>query len=115
VNDVVISGNRLIGHPLTIDAKPPDGTRRSNWVVADNVSNTSVHNRPMRFFDIDGLVVRGNRQLVTGGQPAVVLNGVCGAHVSRNQFGSGGVRQDTEECAAQFEAPVAPALRGRPA
>src|SRR6185503_413034 len=49
VNDVVISGNRLIGHPLTIDVKPPDGARRSNWVVANNLSNTSVHNRPMRF------------------------------------------------------------------
>jgi hypothetical protein len=113
VNDVVISGNRLIGHPLTIDVKPPDGARRSNWVVASNLSNTSVHNRPMRFFDIDGLVVRGNRQLVTGGQPGVVLNGVCGAHVSGNQFGSGGVRRDTEECDAQFEAPAVPALRGR--
>ena len=43
--------------------------RRSNWIITDNVSDTTVHNRPMRFFGIDGLVVSGNTQRVSGEQP----------------------------------------------
>jgi hypothetical protein len=113
VDDIVISGNRLFGHSLTIDAIPPESTRRSNWVVVDNVSDASVHSRPMRFFGIDGLLVRGNRQVVTGGDPGVVLNGVCGARVSANQLGSGGVREDTAQCNAELVVPVAPAIPGR--
>ena len=93
VNNVVISGNRLLGHPLTIDVLPPGKKRRSNWVVTNNVSNTIVRSRPMRFAGIDGLVVSGNTQRVTGRQPGVVIAGDCGAHVSGNQFGSGVVSQ----------------------
>ena len=119
VDDIVISGNRLVGHALNIDAIPPEGTRRSNWVVVNNVSDTSAHLRPMRFFGIDGLLVRGNRQIVTGDQPGVVLNGVCGARVSANQFGpanqleSGGVREDTPHCDAPLVVPATPAIPGR--
>ena len=100
VDNVVISGNRLLGHALTIDAMPPGKQRRSNWVVTNNVSNTTVHSRPMRFAGIDGLVVSGNTQRVTGRQPGVVIAGDCGAHVSGNQFGSGVVQQHGARCAA---------------
>jgi hypothetical protein len=113
VNDVVISGNRLVGHSLTIDSMGPANARRSNWVVVNNISDVSVHSRPMRFFGIDGLVVRGNKQLVTGNQPGVVLNNVCGADVSGNDFGSGGIRQPTAVCSAPLAIPAIPAIPGR--
>jgi hypothetical protein len=113
VNDVVISGNRLTGHPLTIDAMAPDGTRRSNWVVSDNVSDAPVHTRPMRFFGIDGLVVRGNTQPVTGREPGVVLTDVCGDKVSGNDFGSGIVRRTTASCSAALTVPKPSAIPGR--
>jgi hypothetical protein len=113
VDNVVISGNRLLGHPLTIDVLPPGTQRRSNWVVTDNVSNTVVRSRPMRFAGIDGLVVSGNTQRVTGRQPGVVVNGDCGTRVSNNQFGTGNVVQHGTRCAAALTVPKAPRLLGR--
>ena len=113
VNSVVISGNKLLGHPLTIDVEPPGSQRRSNWVVVNNTSDTSVRSRPMRFFSVDGLIVRGNRQQVTGGDPGVVLDHVCGAQVSGNQFGSGGVRRTASQCSAPLVVPAVPAIPGR--
>ncbi len=113
VDNVVIKGNRLIGHGLGIDVLPPDNSRRSNWVVENNMSDVSVHHRPLRFFRIDGLVVSGNHQDVTNGDPGVVLNDVCGAHVAGNDFGKGGVRQTNAPCAATLVVPVVPALAGR--
>ena len=113
VNDVVISGNRLLGHPLTIDVMPGGNQRRSNWVVTNNVSNTIVHSRPMRFFAVDGLVVSGNTQRVTGKRPGVVIDGDCGASVSNNQFGTGSVRRNGARCAAALTIPKASPLPGR--
>ena len=113
VDNVVISGNRLLGHPLTIDVLPPGTQRRSNWVVTDNVSNTTVRTRPMRFAGIDGLVVSGNTQRVTGKQSGVVFNGDCGARVSNNQFGSGVVTQHGARCAAALTVPKQPLILGR--
>ena len=113
MNNVVISGNRLLGHPLTIDVLPPGKQRRSNWVVTNNVSNTTVRTRPMRFAGIDGLVVSGNTQRVKGKQPAVVIAGDCGAHVAGNQFGTGVVRQHGTRCAAALAMPKAPRFAGR--
>ena len=78
VDNVVIEGNQLQGHDLTIDAMPPGKDRRSNWVIKNNVSDTTVHHRPMRFFGIDGLVVTGNTQRVSNKEPGVVMNGDCG-------------------------------------
>ena len=70
VNDIVISGNHLTNHGLTIDVDPPKSRRRSNWIVTNNTSATAVKSRPLRFIDIDGLVVRGNQQAVSGGDAA---------------------------------------------
>lgn len=115
VDNIVIKGNQLFGHGLGIDVLPPESSRRSNWVVENNVSDVSVHSRPMRFFRIDGLVVRGNTQDVTNGDPGVVLNDVCGARVDDNDFGKGGVRQTNTPCNAPLVVPVAPAFPGRTA
>jgi hypothetical protein len=114
VDNVVISGNQLKGHALTIDALAPGYQRRSNWVVTDNVSNTTVHSRPLRFGGINGLVVSGNTQRVTGDQPGVVLTGDCGARVTGNRFGNGGVTQHGARCAAALAVPKVPAILGRP-
>jgi hypothetical protein len=114
VSNVVISGNRLSGHSLTVDAGTPEpNPRRSNWFVVNNTSDTAVDRQPMTFFRIDGLAVRGNRQRVDHDQPAVVLIDVCGAHMSGNQFKSTRVRQTTAVCAAPLVAPKVPALPGR--
>ena len=114
VDNVVVSGNQLLGHSLTPSTPYRRGTARLlRSVIVNNVSDTPAPQRPLRFFGIDGLVVRGNRQLVTGDQPGVVLNGVCGAHVSGNQFGSGGTRQDTPQCNAPLTVPKLPAIAGR--
>jgi len=113
VDNIVVKGNRLIGHGLGIDVLPPENSRRSNWVVENNVSDVTARHRPLRFFRIDGLVVRGNRQDVTNGDPGVVLNDVCGAHVADNDFGKGGVRQTNPPCPAPLVVPIVPALAGR--
>ena len=114
VNNIVISGNRLVGHALTIDSVAPDRSpRRSNWIVSGNRSDTPVEQRALRFWRIDGLVVRGNRQLVADDEPAVVIHDVCGAKLSDNTFGSTLIRQPTAECSAPFTLPKEPALPGR--
>ena len=113
-NDVVVSGNRLHGHTLSIDSVAPERSpRRSNWVVVDNVSDTPAQRHPMRFRRIDGLVVRGNRQEVEGDEPGIVLNAVCGAQVSRNQLGLDRVRQVTPVCDAPLTYPTPGAIPGR--
>ena len=113
VDNVVISGNRLQGHALTIDAVPPGDNRRSNWVVTNNVSDTTVHSRPMRFFGIDGLVVSGNTQLVSGEQPGVIVSNDCGTHIARNDFGHGDVVRHGALCNATLTVPRVPAIIGR--
>jgi len=113
VNNIVISGNRLLGHPLTIDVAAPGKQRRSNWIVTNNVSNTIVRSRPMRFSGIDGLDVSGNVQRVVGNQAGVEFTNDCGAHASSNQFGTGVIRQQGAPCAAALAVPTAPALVGR--
>jgi hypothetical protein len=113
VDDVVISGNKLEGHALTIDALPPEGARRSNWVITNNVSDETVNSRPIRLFAIDGVVVRNNTQPVRGGDAGLVLTDVCGSHVSGNDFGRGGVDQHGPRCAAPMRVPAVPAIAGR--
>ena len=113
VDNVVISGNRLVGHALNIDAVPPEGKRRSNWIVTDNVSNTTVHTRPLRFFGIDGLVVSGNTQRVKGEQPGVIATDDCGTHIADNDFGRGDTVRHGELCAAPLTVPTPPAILGR--
>ena len=113
VDNVVIEGNQLQGHDLTIDAMPPGTDRRSNWVIKDNVSDTTTHHRPMRFFGIDGLVVSGNTQRVANKQPGVVMNNDCGTQVTGNEFGTGGVSERGKRCAATLAVPKVPDIDGR--
>jgi hypothetical protein len=113
VDNVVVADNILKGHALTIDALPPEGSRRSNWVITGNISDETVNSRPIRLFAIDGVVVRNNEQPVRGGDAGLVLTDVCGAHVSGNDFGRGGVAEQGRRCAAPVRIPAVPAIAGR--
>lgn len=113
VDDVVISRNQLRGHTLTIDVLSPPGQRRANWVITDNVSDAPLHNRAVRLIGVDGVIVRGNRQPVTGGQPALIVSDTCGAQLEGNDFGTGKVQQKGQACAAQVQVPTPPRIIGR--
>jgi len=113
VDNVVIEGNQLQGHDLTIDAMAPSKQRRSNWVIKNNVSDTTTHHRPMRFFGIDGLLVSNNTQRVSNKEPGVVLTDDCGTRVAGNEFGAGGVSQSGPHCAAALAVPKVPDINGR--
>jgi len=113
VDDIVISGNQLKGHALTIDVVSPENKRRSNWIITNNTSDTTVHSRPLRFAGIDGLMIQGNTQRVDGEQ-AVALSQVCGARVQNNNFGpKAGVRSAGKVCAAPLAIPNPPDISGR--
>ena len=113
VDNIVISRNQLRGHVLNIDAVAPEGKRRSNWIITDNVSNVTVHNRAIRLFGIDGLVVSGNTQRVAGEQPGLILTDDCGARIGRNNFGRTGVVRHGATCNAALAVPQTPPILDR--
>ncbi len=113
VNGVVIAGNVLRGHSLTIDAASPGRRRRSDWIVMNNSSDTPVHSRPLRFRGIDGLVLQGNHQVVSGSHAAAVVTAVCGARISGNEFGGAAILQRGSRCNAPLAIPRAPYFAGR--
>ncbi len=113
VSDVVVADNELRGHALTVDVLAPEGQRRANWIVSRNSSDTPLHLRGLRFIGVDGVVVRGNRQEVTGGEPALIFSDTCGAIAEANDFGSGIVEYKGGACEAQLRMPVPPRIVGR--
>jgi hypothetical protein len=113
VDDVVVEGNALPRHGLTIEVMAAEGQRRQNWIVRNNESDEPVHARAIRFIGVDGVLVSGNTQLVTGGEPAVVIWDSCGATVEGNEFGTARIERKGEECEAELVRPEPPALFGR--
>jgi hypothetical protein len=114
VNNIVVSGNRLHQHVLSIDVVPLPNQRRSNWIVTSNVSDTISNQRPIRFMEVDGLRVTGNTQPVAGKLPGVELDNDCGAQVSGNVFGAGApVLQKGPTCTAVLTVPTPPLISGR--
>jgi len=113
VNNVLVYGNQLHGHDLTIDVRPPVTQRRSNWVVANNVSDTTINDRAMRFVAVDGVAVTNNTQAVTPGHAAVLTTDACGTHVNRNNFGGGSIVEQGDPCSAPLSVPKAPSIPGR--
>lgn len=113
VDDIVIEGNALPRHGLTIEVMAPEGQRRQNWIVTDNESDEPVHARAIRFIGVDGVLVSQNTQEVTGGEPAVVIWDSCGATVEDNDFGSAPIERKGEQCDAEVTRPEVPALFGR--
>jgi hypothetical protein len=114
VDGIVVSGNRLHGHSLTVDDVPPTGERRENWIVTNNTSDTISDQRPIRFVDTDGLLVSGNTQPVPAAVPSVELDNDCGAQITGNAFGSTKVLQQGKTCSAVLTVPQEPVIPGRP-
>ncbi len=114
VNDIVISGNRLPKHVMSIDVMAPSGQRRKNWIVTNNTSDTVSYGRPIRFIAVDGVLVTGNRQPISGPAEGVRLSNVCGGKVVNNVFGSGKqVVRYGPTCSAVLVVPTEPAIPGR--
>jgi len=113
VDGIVISGNRLHGHALTIDDVPPIGERRANWIITNNTSDTPSSQRPIRFVNTDGLLVTGNTQRVPATVASVELDNDCGAQISKNVFGTTKMIQQGPTCSATLTVPQEPAIPGR--
>ncbi len=84
VTNVVIARNKLEGHVLSVDIKPPDLDRRAGVWVVENTSDTEAA-PPIKIIRVDGVVVRDNVQPVRAGGVAVDLRGVCGDLVTGNE------------------------------
>jgi Right handed beta helix region len=118
VDTVVVARNTLRGQALRLIANPPDGTRRQRYWIVDNTSDTPANRTPLRFADIDGIVVTGNRQAVAGaGEALVELLHTCGVSIGGNDIKPGtlpftGVGQP---CAFRLPLapPAAPMVAGR--
>jgi hypothetical protein len=114
VSGIVISGNKLHNHVLSIDEVPLPGQRRQNWIIQSNTSDTISHQRPIRFIDTDGILVNGNTQPISGPVASVNLVNDCGATVSSNAFGTAKVLRQGVTCSAPLTPPTEPAIPGRP-
>jgi hypothetical protein len=118
VDTVVVARNTLRGQALRLIANPPDGTRRQRYWIVDNTSDTPANRTPIRFADIDGIVVTGNRQAVaSAGEALVELIHTCGVSIGGNDMKPGtlpftGVG---EPCAFRLPLapPAAPMVAGR--
>jgi len=114
VNDVVISGNQLHHHTMSTDVMAPNGERRKNWIFRNNTSDTVSYNRPIRFISVDGVLVSGNKQPISGPAEGVTLMYVCGGKVVNNTFGKGKqVKRIGPTCSATLVEPTEPEIPGR--
>ena len=114
VNDVVISGNVLHHHTMSTDVMSPTGERRKNWIFTNNTSDTVSYNRPIRFIAVDGVLVSGNKQPISGPAEGVTLMYVCGGKVVSNTFGVGKqVVRIGPTCSATLVVPTEPIIPGR--
>jgi hypothetical protein len=113
VNSIVISGNKLHQHPLNIDEVPPKGERRHDWIITNNKSDTMSYQRPIRFVDVDGVLVSGNTQPIAAKVVSVNLVNVCGAQITGNTFGAAKVLQQGKACSAPVVTPTQPHIPGR--
>jgi Right handed beta helix region len=118
VDTVVVARNTLRGQALRLIANPPDGTRRQRYWIVDNTSDTPANRTPLRFADIDGIVVTGNRQAVAGaGEALVELIHTCGVSVGGNDMKPGTlpIKGVGQPCAFRLPLapPAAPMVAGR--
>jgi hypothetical protein len=118
VEDVVVSGNRLSDLVLGIDVKPPKNDRRARFYILDNTSDTQAETAPLRFTQVDGIVIRDNEQPVSSpDEPGILTQDVCGIAVKNNDFGRAtkAVEVEGEACdglAAPVDLPPVPAIAG---
>ena len=118
VEDVVVSGNQLSDRVLNIDVKPSEDDRRARFYIIDNTSDTQAELAPLRFAQVDGLVIRDNKQPVSSAdEPGVVTQGVCGIAIQGNDFGDAGraveiAGEPCEGLAAPADLPPLPQIAG---
>jgi hypothetical protein len=109
VDTVVVARNTLRGQALRLIANPPDGTRRQRYWIVGNTSDTPANRTPLRFADIDGIVVTGNRQAVAGaGEALVELIHTCGVSIGGNDMKPGTLPFTGEGQPCAFSLPLAP-------
>ncbi len=113
VNDIVISGNHLHKHVMTIDVVPISGQRRKNWIVTNNTSDLIANARPIRWIETDGVLVSGNTQKVKVDKASIELTNVCGATIKNNAFGSKLISTHGPTCSYTLVTPTKPAIPGR--
>ncbi len=116
VDDVVISNN-VLSRVMSISVKAA-ADRRARWWVIGNTASSASERAPIYFNRVDGVVVRGNLQRVTGeGAAGVGLKDVCGAVVDSNTFQPSTLQatEPTDPCAESMSPtpPRPPAIRGR--
>lgn len=76
LDNITVEGNHLKGQALQIYVIDKDGGMRRNWKVLNNVSDVSFatpNQAAMQFWRVNGLTVRGNRQVM---KAAFVMYGV---------------------------------------
>ena len=106
---VVVARNTLRGQALRFQARPPPGSRRQRYWVVDNTSDTPANRTPLRFANIDGLVVTGNRQPVAGaGEALVELVHTCGVSIGANDIKPATLPFTGEGPPCAFDLPMAP-------
>ncbi len=91
VDDVTIENNTLTGMPMNIVVGDLDGGVRRNWRIVGNVGDLrsgNPHAATMRITGLDGLVVRGNHQVMKPDRDMVGVGAVdsCGLDVQDNHF-----------------------------
>ncbi len=83
--DIYVVNNQLEGRILNVFVKPPEGVRRSNIVVVNNTADKLVYgSEPLRFVDVDGLVIVGNTQPVR--DEPILLIGTTQETIADNNF-----------------------------
>jgi hypothetical protein len=101
--DVTVENNRLQNARMIISTEN-EGNRRKNWRIVGNVSDriTGTPVPLMRFYLIDGLVVRGNVQTLNPNQPTigVYVSDSCGVDVGGNSFPGATAEYDVGATAA---------------
>jgi hypothetical protein len=122
VNRVVIARNTLRGRDLKFWVIPPEGTRRQRFWVVDNTSDTAAPAAPLEFTRSDGVIVRGNRQPISGaGEALVKVVDSCDVSVTDNDTAPGSRALEGRSRRCNFILPAVPpapppvAGRGQPA
>lgn len=78
----VVCHNRLVNAMVV----PPDGKRRQQFAITNCTSDVRAHSTPLRFHNIDGLIIEGNTMPVDRGVVPAVAQGCTNVHISGNTF-----------------------------
>jgi hypothetical protein len=99
VNHVQVLRNNLVGHALNVDVVAPEGSRRTDWLVDGNRTESKAHQRQIRLVRVDNVIVRNNRVRMKKAVPGIMLWGGCNYQVYNNQLSVGTVLLDPRRCA----------------